>query len=202
MNQKAVPPAFFFVRHGETDWNREGRLQGQRDTVLNGLGRRQAVVAGQTLARLLAGRPLDPTGLDFVASPLARTCDTMVLLRGALGLNPDHFRRDDRLMELSFGAWEGQTWPEIKAIDPVAAEARRRDRWDFVPPGGESYAMLKGRVAPWLSGLADNTVVVSHGGVARVLLHLVTGLATKQAPVTDIPQGRVLVVRSGAAHWA
>ncbi len=202
MTSKSVCPDLFFVRHGETDWNREGRLQGQRDTALNGLGRRQAVAAGATLGRLLAGRELDPTGLDFVASPLSRTCDTMVLLRGALGFAAEPFRRDDRLLELSFGAWEGHTWPEIKAVDPVAAEARRRDRWCFVPPGGESYAMLEGRVAPWLAGLADNAVVVAHGGVARVLLHVVTGLATKQAPIADIPQGRVLVFRSGAAHWA
>ena len=202
MTSKAVFPDLFFVRHGETDWNRQGRLQGRRDVDLNALGRRQAVAAGHTLARLLAGRGLDQTELDFVASPLSRTCDTMVLLRGALGLGPEPFRRDDQILELSFGAWEGHTWPEISTIDPGAAAARRRDRWCFVPPGGESYAMLAVRVVPWLAGLADNAVVVAHGGVARVLLHVISGLATKQAPVEHIPQGRVLVFRSGAAHWA
>ncbi len=62
--------------------------------------------------------------------------------------------------------------------------------------------MLEGRVAPWLGGLPENAVVVAHGGVARVLLHVVAGLATTRAPVAEIPQGRVLVFRSGAAHWA
>ncbi len=62
--------------------------------------------------------------------------------------------------------------------------------------------MLAGRVAPWLGGLAETAVVVAHGGVARVLLHLVAGLARTRAPVAEIPQGRVLVFRSGAAHWA
>ena len=202
MTATAVFPDLFFIRHGETDWNREGRLQGQRDVELNALGRRQSVAAGQRLARLLAGRGLDPADLDFVASPLSRTCDTMVLLREALGLDAEPFRRDDQVLELSFGTWEGLTWPEIKRVDPAAAEERRRDRWCFVPPGGESYAMLKSRVTPWLCGLAENAVVVAHGGVARVLLHMVTGLATARAPTAEISQGRVLVFRSGAAHWA
>ena len=202
MTSKAVFQDFFIIRHGETDWNREGRLQGRRDVDLNPLGRRQSVAAGERLARLLAGRGLDPQALDFVASPLSRTCDTMVLLRGALGLDGEPFRRDDQILELSFGRWEGRTWPEIKRSDPAAAEERRRDRWCFVPPGGESYAMLEGRVASWLGGLAGDTGVVAHGGVARVLLHLVAGVAKARAPVAEISQGRVLVFRSGAAHWA
>lgn len=201
MTSEAVLPDLFFIRHGETDWNREGRLQGRRDTDLNALGRRQSVAAGQKLARLLSVRGLDPVKLDFVASPLSRTCDTMILLRGALGLDPEPFRRDDRLVELSFGTWEGRTWPEIKRVDPAAAESRRRDRWYFTPPGGESYAVLAGRVAPWLGGLTETAVVVAHGGVARALLHIVAGLATTRAPVAEIPQGRVLVFRSGVAHW-
>ena len=126
----------------------------------------------------------------------------MVLLRRALGLDAEPFRRDDQLVELSFGSWEGRTWPEIKRIEPAAAEARRRDRWSFKPPGGESYSMLADRVTPGVHGETDNAVVVAHGGVARVLLHIVAGLATTRAPVAEIPQGRVLVFRSGAAHWA
>ena len=62
--------------------------------------------------------------------------------------------------------------------------------------------MLESRVASWLGGLAGDTVVVAHGGVARVLLHLVAGVAKARAPVAEISQGRVLVFRSGAAHWA
>lgn len=195
------PRRFFFVRHGETDWNREGRLQGGRDTALNALGRRQAAAAGSTLRRLLSDRALAAPELPFVASPLARTRDTMGLLRAGLGLPPEPYGTDDRLVELSFGRWEGLTWAEVKRADPAGAEARRRDRWGFVPPGGESYAGLMARVAPWLDALAPDAVVVAHGGVARVLLHLVTGRAVERASSDDIHQGRVLLFEGGAAHW-
>ncbi len=80
----AGPRRFFFVRHGETAWNREGRLQGQHDAMLNPLGRSQAGAAGATLARLLGDRGLDPAGRAFACSPLARTRDTMELLRAGL----------------------------------------------------------------------------------------------------------------------
>ncbi len=195
------PRRFFFVRHGETDWNREGRLQGGRDTALNALGRRQAAAAGAALGRVLSGRHLHAADLPFAASPLSRTRDTMELLRAGLGLLPERYSTDDRLVELSFGRWEGLTWAEIKRADPAAAEARRRDRWRFVPPGGESYAGLSVRVAPWLAELAPDAVVVAHGGVARVLLHLVGGRAVERATSDDIHQGRVLIFEGGAAHW-
>src|SRR3954454_17086524 len=87
------------ARHGETDWNAEARLQGQRDVPLNDFGR---VQAEETSARL---RGLVPRceDLDFVASPLGRTRETMERLREAIGLVPTAYRADDRLKELSFG---------------------------------------------------------------------------------------------------
>ena len=195
------PPRFFFVRHGETDWNREGRLQGGRDTALNALGRRQAAAAGTALGRVLSGRALHAADLTYTASPLSRTRDTMELLRATLQLPPGRYGTDDRLVELSFGRWEGLTWADVKRADPAAAAARLRDRWRFVPPGGESYAGLMARVSPWLAELAPDAVVVAHGGVARVLLHLVTGLEVERATSDDIHQGRVLLFEGGAAHW-
>lgn len=198
---RARLPDFFFVRHGETDWNREGRLQGRRDVGLNALGRRQAVAAGTTLARLLLSRGRQAADLDFVASPLSRTQDTMEAVRRELGLEPEPYRRDARLLELSFGWWEGLTWGEIKRRDAAAAEARRRDRWNFVPPGGESYADLRDRVAPWLAELEPDSVVVAHGGVARALMHLVAGVSAGRAPNQEVPQGRVLVFENGTARW-
>jgi len=198
---RATARNFFFVRHGETDWNREGRLQGQRDVGLNARGRRQAAASGAILAGLLERRGLQAATLDFVSSPLSRTRDTMELLRGGLGMPAEPYRSDPRLLELSFGSWEGLTWAEIKRDYGAANGARHRDRWNFVPPGGESYAALLDRVTPWFDALEPNSVVVAHGGVARVMLHLVTGLSSERAPNEDIHQGRVLVFDAGAAHW-
>lgn len=176
-------------------------MQGQRDTDLNPLGRRQAAAAGRTLKRVLDDRGLRAVDLAFVASPLVRTRDTMEILRAELGeaLPPCGF--DDRLREMSFGAWEGRSWDDLKRAEPSTIAARRRDTWAFVPPDGESYAMLLDRLAPWLPALVADSAVVAHGGVARVLLHHITGLATERATTADIHQGRVLLFDEGVAHW-
>ena len=117
----------WFIRHGETDYNREGRLQGQQDTPLNAKGREQASAVGRAL-RKLAGPEM--AALDaasaFVCSPFQRTRRTMELARQAMGFDPQAYALDDRLKELTFGAWEGFTWPEIEARDPAAAAARAR----------------------------------------------------------------------------
>jgi broad specificity phosphatase PhoE len=195
----AFPFRLIFVRHGETPYNAENRLQGQRDVPLNGRGRDQARAVGRTL-RARLGSEIDrlEAADAFVASPLLRTCETMALARGAMGLAPARYRLDPALKELTFGAWEGLTWPEVKARDPKGAAARRADKWNFVPPGGESYAMLAGRVGLWLETLTADAFVVSHGGVARALMTLIAGVPGAVAADAPIVQGRALVFEKGS----
>jgi probable phosphoglycerate mutase len=188
----------YFVRHGETDWNVEARLQGQRDIPLNDFGRVQAEEAASRL-RALVPRYED---LDYVASPLSRTRETMERLRQAAGLHPGSYRVDARLRELSFGAWEGLTWKEVRARAPQAAAGRQRDKWNYVPPGGESYAMLAERVAPAVADLERDAVIVSHGGVARTLLALLGHASQGEAPIVDIWQGKILVFSKCDYLWA
>lgn len=186
-----------FIRHGETDWNVERRLQGQRDIPLNSHGREQAVVAGRAAGRIVGAE----AALAYVASPLVRARQTMELVRATLHLPPQDYAIDARLMELSFGRWEGLTWPEVKAREPSLAGAREIHKWSFTPPGGESYAMLATRIAPWLAEIDGDTLVVSHGGVARVLLALIGGMSHERAPLVDIWQGRVLIFELGRFDW-
>ncbi|RYE75137.1 MAG: histidine phosphatase family protein, partial [Hyphomicrobiales bacterium] len=96
----------YMIRHGQTDWNAEIRLQGQKDIPLNDTGRNQARGNGRALADILGTQAI---AFDYVASPLGRTRETMELLRGAMGLAPEAYRTDDRLKEVSFGDWEGFT---------------------------------------------------------------------------------------------
>lgn len=187
-----------FLRHGETDWNVESRLQGQHDTPMNGRGRDQASAVGR---QVRDWRGPELAGLRFIASPLQRTCETMRLARAAMELAPDAFETDPRLMELTFGRWEGLTWEELKARDPTAARAREGDKWSFTPPGGESYAMLAERLKPWLATITAETVVVSHGGVARVLMAMIGNIPPEKAPVSDIHHGRALIFETGLCHW-
>lgn len=185
----AIASTLYFVRHGETDWNREGRMQGSRDIPLNELGRVQA----EAVAPLLA--TVDPAvrTFSFVSSPQTRARATMMLVREKLGLPPETYAVDDRLRERSWGDWEGRTLQEVKLANPEATRAYKADRWNDPPPGGESYAMLSERISGWLSTLREPTVVVSHAGVARALLGLLTAMSKDELPTLAIPQGRVLV---------
>ncbi len=190
-------PVIFYVRHGETDWNAERRLQGQHDIPLNALGRRQASACGEILRELFERDGLDAAGFDYVASPLGRARETMERLRAGLALDPGGYRTDARLMEMSFGRWEGFTFPELEVREAEALAARERDKWGFVLPGGESYEQLMMRVGAWHDSVSRDTVVAAHGGVYRALLaHL--GLEPKEkASLGDVGQGCVYSLREG-----
>lgn len=188
----------YFVRHGETDWNAVRRYQGQTDTPLNDKGRGQAARNGRILRELLAGR----RDVDFVASPLMRTTETMMIVRREMGLIPDDFRRDDRLKEINFGHWEGRIWDVLPDEDPVAFQARRSDPFNWRPIGGESYGDLAERVRGWLAEINQDTVVVSHGGVSRVVRGHVLALEVAAIPLLDVPQDKVLLLTFDKSEWA
>jgi broad specificity phosphatase PhoE len=121
-------PVLYYIRHGETDWNVEGRLQGRHDPDLNAVGRRQAAVCSDILRDLLARDGQSPAGCGYVASPLQRARQTAEIVRAALGLAPGDYRIDPRLAEIAFGEWEGLTFREIRSRAPQALAARERDK--------------------------------------------------------------------------
>ena len=187
----------YFVRHGETDWNAVRRLQGQTDIALNANGRAQAARNGRTLKTLVA----DPAAVTFVASPLSRTRETMEIARAEIGLERTGFVTDDRLKEINFGHWEGITWGEAPAYDPLGFKAREADAFGWRPHGGESYGDLMDRAVSWLKSLERDTVVVSHGGVMRVLRGYLLGLNPREIPDLNVPQDKVLVLKRGHMEW-
>jgi broad specificity phosphatase PhoE len=187
-------PVLYYVRHGQTDWNAQRRLQGQLDIPLNPLGREQAVRSGGILRDLFERDRRTAGGFDYVASPLGRARETMELIRGGLGLDPATYRTDPRLKEMSFGRWEGFTFTELQAREAETLAARENDKWGFVVPGGESYAQLVVRVHAWYETIERDTVVAAHGGVARALMaHL--GIESEQSAsaLREIGQGVVYV---------
>lgn len=196
------PYRMIFIRHGETSYNAEGRLQGQRDIPLAPKGREQATRVGERLLQRFAN---EIEALDraeaFYCSPLTRTRQTLELARAAMRLAPDAYRLDPVLQELTFGSWEGLTWPEVEALDPDGARARERDKWNFTPPAGESYAALAERVRPWLAARRGDCFVASHGGVARAFLYLLAGLPPLEAASADIQQGEALIFEDGRYAW-
>ena len=155
------------VRHGETDWNRDGRWQGHSNTHLNDAGREQAHRVAAEL-----------DGVDVVyASDLARARETAEIVAGELGLE---VRTDPRLRERSFGAWEGLTAPEIE--EQFAEELAR---WRVGDGAGaadaEPFDAFAERIRSFLDDALDRhpgetVLVVAHGGSIRVIHALASGL--------------------------
>jgi broad specificity phosphatase PhoE len=190
-------PTIYYIRHGETAWNVEGRLQGALDVPLNDLGRRQATKSGNILAELLARDGRDKSSLSFVASPLGRARSTMELVRSILKLPPDEYSLDNRLREIGYGVWEGSTLAEMQAADPELFAKRQTAKWTMAPEGGETYAMVQLRMRDWYDSLLLDTVAVAHGGTARALM-VALGLETpSSAADLVIEQGTVYVFRDG-----
>jgi broad specificity phosphatase PhoE len=190
-------PTIYYIRHGETEWNALGRLQGTRDIPLNDLGKVQATQAGNILADLLAHDGHDRAGIPYVASPLARARATMELVRQSLGLPAEGYALDDRLREIGYGKWEGSTLPEMRLADPVFYARRQTEKWTLAPEGGETYADVERRVRAWYDTVRRDTVTVAHGGTARALM-VSLGFETPASAV-DLPiqQGAVYVFSEG-----
>ena len=194
------------VRHGETAWNVDARIQGQLDIPLNLKGRWQA----QRVARALAGR--GPVAAVY-SSDLSRARDTARSIAEATGLE---VVTEPGLRERAFGGFEGQTFTELEASWPAQTTRWRQRDPDWTPPGGESLTCVRDRVVQITHALAqrhigEQIVLVSHGGVLDALHRAATGLDL-QAPRTWAlvnaginrllwtPQGLTMVGWSDMAH--
>ena len=172
--------ALLLIRHGPTVWNVEGRLQGQTDIPLSEDGR--AAAASWRI-------PSAFHGYDMIVSPLQRCVETAELLRRSLA-EPPPLRREPRLMETSWGDWEGRTLGNLRAAEGEGMAVNEGRGVDFRPPGGESPRDVQNRVRPVLAELAAAgrpTIAVIHRGVMRAIYSLATGW-----DMTDKPPHRLL----------
>lgn len=189
--------SLYFIRHGQTDWNAELRLQGQRDIPLNDTGRTQAARNGRKLGHIITQLDL----YEFVASPLSRTRETMEIVRRQMDLPPQEFRTDPMLKEINYGDWEGFTMDELNAKKPDAVEARSADKWNSNAHGGESYAMLSDRALEWLRSVSRDSVIVSHGAFSRCVRGHILGLEQNEIIDLDVPQNSFFSIRQGQIDW-
>jgi probable phosphoglycerate mutase len=179
----SAPHTIWFVRHGETVWNAENRLQGRTDSPLTERGREHAAENARTLRECVP----DIAALSFVASPLGRARASMEIIREGLGLPGGGYAVDERLAEMGVGAWEGLTLKDVRSTQADVWAAREAAKWTYVPPGGESYAQVAARLTDWANGLTGDVVVVAHGAVGRILRGLNLGLAKDRIPFFDTP---------------
>ena len=183
----------YLLRHGQTEWNVVGRLQGAGDSRLTATGQRQA----RQVAALLAREIPDPGGFRLVSSPLGRAVDTARPVGAALGLA---VQTDARLRELSMGEWEGMTWEEVALATPGLLDgATPHDRY-MRAPGGEGLA-ARGRLAEWLEQVDGPTIAVSHGLAGRLLRGLYLGLDPAEALALPVPQDGVFRLADGRVEY-
>ncbi len=185
-------PIYLF-RHGETVWNAEKRAQGHLDSPLTAGGRAQAHVMGQMLAEELRAAGYAPSNVIVRASPLGRVRETLALAAEAAGLAHGAECFDHRLREMSWGDWDGLTGPEIEARWPGAMAARRLDKWNYQPSGGENYVMVAERARAALDDIAvvaakRPVAVFAHGAIGRVLRGLFLRVPDAEILTMDQPQ--------------
>ncbi|MEM7443699.1 MAG: histidine phosphatase family protein [Pseudomonadota bacterium] len=193
--QQADGPILYLARHGETVWNREGRLQGRLDSPLTALGMDQAQRIGETLSALID----EPGYFSLVCSPLGRAYHTMELIAREIDLDPRACRIDRRLKEMSWGRWDGLTHGEIQRYFPDALAERDENPWRYAPPGGESYAMVAARLGPFLDEAVGHgkLIIVAHGVVGKVLRGLYGRLSPEETMHQPEPQDAVFRLQEG-----
>lgn len=181
----------YLVRHGETEFNRERRLQGHVDSPLTEKGLAQARAVGELLAGLTAGGRW-----RLVSSPLGRAQRTAEIIAGRLGVGPVEI--EPRLIELSWGEWDGRLRDDLAAAYP---DTFGRTNWAFHAPTGETYEQMCARLDAWLGELPSEAerriIAVSHGVTGRILRGRYAGLAPDELVTQDVPQDAVFRLAGG-----
>ena len=190
----ALPP-IYFIRHGQTDWNEQGLIQGTVETDLNATGIRQA----EAVASALAHHEPELRAYDFYVSPQQRAQQTMKIICAAQPRDFASVQTEPRVRELGFGVWEGKPFWELKDNPLYPADAEGHYEWR--PEGGESYADGVARVDGFLSALTRPTLIVAHGAVGRCIIGFVCGLAGPSITRLPTPQGMYCLLKDGRYQW-
>lgn len=179
------------LRHGPTEWNAARRLQGRADIPLSKPGRE--AVRSWRLPELASN-------FAWTASPLRRCVETAEILRERLP-DPGPLRLEPRLIEMDFGAWEGETLIALRIAHGAAMSELEGRGLDFCAPGGESPRAVQDRLRPWLDEVAEgqlDTIAVTHKGVIRALYALTTGWDMRAKPAQKLRADAVQLFEVGA----
>jgi 2,3-bisphosphoglycerate-dependent phosphoglycerate mutase len=188
-------PVIYLVRHGETTWNRIGRQQGHDDSPLTEAGMEQARAAGRVLERAIPN--LEAVCIE--TSPLGRARQTALIISEVLGLDPNTIVVTPLLIEHHLGSWQGLTQAEIDARYPGAWQAREKNKWEHVVPGGESYALVAERAKQWLASQrhAPTTIAVTHAIISRTIQGAYGGLRPSETVARSHRQDRIYRLDAG-----
>ncbi len=184
-------PTVFLLRHGQTEWNLEGRLQGHRDSALTARGRAQGEAQRAILAPILKALP----DIAIHSSPLGRAFET-----AKIAADGHPVLAQDGLKEVSAGRWEGRLRAEIVA-ERGFGSADEKDMFALflTAPDGEGEAALEARVRGYLASLTGPTVIVSHGVVSAFLRGVICNVPRAEVPLLPHTQGVVTALHEGQA---
>lgn len=185
------------VRHGVTDWNREGRWQGQLDPPLSESGRIEATRLAQRIGSDPELRPA-----RILSSTLARALETAQIIGPGIGVIVEG---EPRLIEIGAGEWEGRTHAELEADDADRYLAWRASGGVGQPPGGEPIEAATRRVTELLEELTDGeaapTLLVSHGGTLRIVARLLFDLGGDRHRALDVDNASISVAARMGDGW-
>ena len=181
-------PEVFILRHGQTEWNAQGRLHGHFDAPLSEIGRLQAAQQRDILARIGA------TGCDVFASPQPRALETA---RIALGGFDVPIIRDRGLLEIGIGAWAGRYVSDLPICLPGGEGEENLLPLYEAAPGGEGFAQLQTRCRGFLNKLRRPAVIVTHGITSRMLRVVLLGQKPEEIAAIDGGQGVVFQIKDG-----
>lgn len=184
-----IYPPIYILRHGQTEWNVEGRMQGRRDSALTPLGRSQAADQAQVMSRILYETP----DLALYSSPLGRAVETAKIAYGGRS-----FAEDTRIAEVYVGSWEGRLRADVVAEigRGVADEAAMFDLF-MSAPDGENAQVIEDRCRAFLDSLEGPSAIVSHGVVSALLRGIVLGLPREEIALLSHRQGCVWQLKNG-----
>jgi probable phosphoglycerate mutase len=183
----------YLLRHGETEWNVEGRFQGGKDSPLTVAGREQA----QKVGRILAGLLGKETKLSLHVSPQGRAVETSGLIQQQIKFASVETKSE--LREVSFGDWEGRRHADIVAENPTLAEKFGKRRALLYAPNAESFEEVKKRVHHWMDSLTSPVVALSHGISGRAIRGVYLGLSVEESLILPVPQDAVWHLHDGKA---
>lgn len=194
----AAAEKIYIVRHGETVWNRDRRIQGRGNSPLTQKGIEQTEAVAVLLKRDLAPQP----EVELQCSTLERALQTARIIQQELNFLSMSFRASSLLVELDFGIWGGLTREEAIARFPAVQRERSRDRWHYRLPEGESYEMIFKRASRWFSlpRSARTTIVVTHARMSRVLRGVYLGLPPDEILTLKHPQSQIYKLHDFQVH--
>ncbi len=193
MSSKTV----YFVRHGETLFNRDKRLQGWIDSPLSERGQQQAMDVAKAL------RSLNPGIRAAYVSPLGRARQTAEIYRRELGIS---LETTESLKEVSFGDFEGNTLPELDEKFPGQWRARQADKWNYRPPGGEANRDAVPRAKEVVRRIESHPdgeplLIIAHFAINRLVLSLLAGITPDETIKMDVPHESIYQARHENGRW-